>query len=69
MSQTPPTIPVTGYLRLPQILAIFPVGKSTWWAGCKTGRFPKPVKIGPRTTAWLAEDIIALLETFVKREP
>lgn len=49
-----------GLLRLKEILAPFgpiPASKSTWWAGVKTGRFPKPVKLGPRITAWRAEDI------------
>ena len=53
---------VIGFLRLPQILEIIPVSKSTWWQGCKDGRFPKPVKLGPTTTAWRAEDIAALIE-------
>ena len=48
-------------LRLPQGLNLIPVSRSAWWAGCKNGRYPKPVKIGPRTTAWRAEDIKALL--------
>ena len=48
-------------LRLPQVLNLVPVSRSAWWAGCKNGRYPKPVKIGPRTTAWRAEDIKALL--------
>lgn len=48
-------------LRLPQVLNLIPVSRSAWWAGCKDGRYPKPVKIGPRTTAWRAEDIKALL--------
>ncbi len=52
----------TGFLRLPQVLALIPFSKSTWWDGCRTGRFPKPVKLGPRTTAWRAEDILALVE-------
>ena len=51
-----------GFLRLPQVLDLVPVSKSTWWAGCKTGRFPKPIKLGQRTTAWKTEDIAALLE-------
>ena len=55
-------IPSTGFLRLPQVLAIIPISKSVWWEGCKTGRFPKPVKLGPRTTAWRAEDITALVK-------
>ena len=49
-------------LRLSQVLALIPVSRSTWWVGCKSGRFPKPVKLGPRTTAWRASDIHALLE-------
>ena len=56
------SIPATGFLRLPQVLHIVPVSKSAWWEGCKTGRFPKPVKLGPRTTAWKAEDITALVK-------
>ena len=54
--------PVIGFLRLSQILEIIPVSKSAWWQGCKDGRFPKPVKLGPKTTAWRAEDIAALIE-------
>jgi len=60
--------PQTGFLRLSSILAPkgpIPVGRSTWWAGVKTGRFPKPVKLGPRTTVWRVEDIQALIENGV----
>jgi len=51
-------------LRLPDVLALVPVGKSTWWQGVSDGRFPKPVKIGPRVTAWRAEDIRDLINRF-----
>lgn len=61
MSQNHPFIPSTGFLRLPQILAIIPISKSAWWEGCRTGRFPKPIKLGPRTTVWRAEDIAAFI--------
>jgi prophage regulatory protein len=65
-------LPETGYVRLPQIIgnpkanplipAVIPVSKSTWWAGVRSGRFPKPVKtLGPRITAWRVEDIRALI--------
>jgi predicted DNA-binding transcriptional regulator AlpA len=50
-------------MRIKQILSIFPVSSSTWWDGCKEGRFPKPIKLGPRTTVWKAEDIRAFMET------
>ena len=55
-------LPSVGYVRLPQILEIFPVSKSSWWEGCRSGVFPKPVKLGPRTSAWRVEDIRALME-------
>lgn len=56
------SLPETGFLRLPAILQIFPIGKSTWWQGVKDGRFPKPIKLGKRTTAWRVEDIKELIE-------
>jgi len=62
------SIPATGFLRLSQVLHFVPISKSAWWEGCKTGRFPKPVKLGPRTTAWRAEDIAALVKTLGSRE-
>jgi prophage regulatory protein len=64
MSQS---LPETGYVRLSQILQVFPVSPSTWWLGVKEGRYPQSVKLGPRTTAWRAEDIRELLERFEKR--
>ena len=54
----------TGFLRLTSILAPrgpIPVSKSTWWAGVKSGRFPKPMKLGPRITVWRVEDIRDLI--------
>ncbi len=51
-----------GYVRIAQILKVIPIGRSTWWQGVKDGRFPQPVKIGPRTTVWNVEDIRAVLE-------
>lgn len=62
---TSPEMPRTGFLRLPSIIkpdGPIPVSKSTWWAGVKDGRYPKPVKLGPRITAWRVEDIRKLIE-------
>ena len=50
------------FLRLPQVLELIPISKSAWWQGCKEGRFPKPIKLGPRTSAWRSSDIAALVE-------
>lgn len=65
------TLPETGYVRLPQIIgnpktgtpAIIPISRTTWLDGVKKGRFPKPVKLSERTTAWRVEDIRALIES------
>ena len=55
--------PEFGFLRLPQVLAVFPVSKSTWWAGVKSGRYPAPTRsLSRRITAWRIEDIRALCE-------
>ena len=72
MAYTNSQLPDTGFLRLSQIIGnprakppinpIYPVSKSTWWAGVKSGRFPKPVKLGPRITAWRVEDIRDLIQ-------
>lgn len=62
-NKTDYTLPETGLLRLPQVLSFIPIGKSSWWAGVKSGRYPKPVKLGARTTCWRAEDIRALLDS------
>ena len=64
----------TGFLRLPQIIgnpkatptipALIPVCSYTCWYRVKSGKYPKPVKIGVRTIAWRVEDINALMESF-----
>lgn len=43
-----------------QVPPIIPVGKSTWWEGVGSGRFPQPIRIG-RRTLWRVEDIRTLI--------
>ncbi len=60
-------IPEERLVRLRQIIgdkttpAIIPVSSSTWWAGVKSGLFPKPIKLGKRITVWKVSDILALV--------
>lgn len=54
-------------LRIKEVLKIIPVGKSTWWDGVKKGRFPKPIKLGARTTAWKYNDIRSLIKEFEEK--
>jgi predicted DNA-binding transcriptional regulator AlpA len=63
-----------GFLRICQIIGnpkanppiepLIPIGKSTWWLGVKSGKFPQPVKLGARTTAWRISDIQKLMDSF-----
>ena len=64
-------LPETGFLRLKQILGnkkanppippLIPVGKTSWWEGIRKGKFPKPIKLTKRITAWRVEDIRNLI--------
>jgi prophage regulatory protein len=56
-------LPETGYIRLPEVLAVYPLSKSTWWAGIRDDRYPAGVKLSERTTAWRVEDIRKLIES------
>jgi prophage regulatory protein len=49
-------------LRLSQVLELIPVSPATWWRGVKSGRYPKPIKLGPMITAWREQDVRALVE-------
>jgi len=49
-------------LRLPQVLELIPVSRSAWWNGVKSGRFPRPVKLGPRTTAWRKSEVLKVIK-------
>ena len=58
-------LPQTGFVKLQTILSVIPVSKSTWWAGVKTGKYPKSIKHGS-STFWKTEDINNLIESIAK---
>lgn len=71
-NKTQNSIPAEGFMRLAQIVGnpksdppvpgVIPVSKSSWWDGCRKGKYPKPIKLGPKTTVWRVEDIRALIQ-------
>ncbi|TCV75917.1 AlpA family phage regulatory protein [Neorhizobium sp. S3-V5DH] len=64
--------PKTGFVRLKQILGPhgpLPISRSGFWAGVKSGKFPRPRKISARVTVWRAEDIHALLAQIEQGQP
>jgi prophage regulatory protein len=62
-------LPDTGFVRLRQIIgdkkagipALIPVGRTTWWNGVRSGRYPAGVKMSTRMTVWRVEEIKALI--------
>ena len=50
------------FLRIKQICPdLLPISKASFWAGVKTGRYPAPQKLGPRTTVWKESDIMRII--------
>lgn len=56
-------LPETGFVRLPSILAIFPISRSGLYNKVRAGEFPEPTKLGPRTSVW---DVSAVREALAK---
>jgi prophage regulatory protein len=49
--------PSVGYLRLKDLVKRVPVAKSTIWLWVSDGKFPAPVKLSNRVTAWPLDSI------------
>ena len=46
-------LPDSGFIRQAQLIpSVVPFNSATLWRKCKTGQFPKPVKLSERVTAW-----------------
>lgn len=62
-------LPAAGFIRQAQLIGdpkadppvhgIVPVGSSTLWRWVAAGKFPAPVKLSERVTAWRAADVQA----------
>lgn len=57
-----PSVPLCGFLRQAQVLALVPVSKSTLWRRVQAGSFPAPLKLSERVTVWRAEDVQAWIQ-------
>ena len=47
----------------PNIPAIVPFSSATLWRSVKAGKFPPPVKLSDRVTAWRVEDVRAWMKS------
>jgi predicted DNA-binding transcriptional regulator AlpA len=64
-------LPEAGFLRIWQIVgnkktntpALIPISRTSFLNGVKSGKYPKPVKLGERTIAWRVQDILDLINS------
>lgn len=63
MSKTETAAPSPAFklYREKQLLTLLPFSKTTLWKMVREGKFPKPVKLSPRVTAWRESDVQAHL--------
>lgn len=52
-----------GFIRLPRVVALTGLSKSTVWDRSRLGTFPAPVKIGEHATAWKKAEVLAWMES------
>ena len=52
----------TNILRKHAVLKKISVSSATLWRLCKSGNFPKPIKIGENSVGWLEEEIFEWLD-------
>jgi len=55
------SLPDEGFVLEKTVLALYPVGRTTWWQGVRDGRFPKPCRLSARRVGWRVSDIRRLL--------
>lgn len=46
-----------------------PIGRSTFYERIKQGKFPQPVKLGPRISRWRADELDAALDRMANERP
>ncbi len=56
-AENPSRIEDFALLRLPQVLKLIPVSRSSWLAGVASGIYPAPKKLGARAVAWTSQSI------------
>jgi prophage regulatory protein len=49
-------------VRLNEVLTLLPISPASWWNGVRAGKYPRGIKLGPKTTCWRLSEITALAE-------
>jgi prophage regulatory protein len=61
ITYTPSPLPAEGYVRLPSVLAVLGISKTSFNNGVKTGKYPSGKLISPRCRVWEVSSIRGLL--------
>lgn len=62
MNNPRPQLPEIGFIKIKDVLKLIPMSKTMFWENINKGRFPRPIKLGMRASAWRVEDIRNLIE-------
>ena len=57
-------LPPQGMSRASKILPLLPFGSTELWKRVESGDFPKPVKLGPKCTAWRNADVLGWIASW-----
>lgn len=61
MSSTTTTFPIDRIARLPEVMQILGLRRSSIFNGVAEGRIPRPVRIGARAVGWRVSELQAHL--------
>jgi prophage regulatory protein len=57
----PAPLPDEGFVRLPSVLSVLGISKSSFYAGIKSGKFPKGKLLSERCRVWPVSEVRNLL--------
>jgi len=63
ITYTPAPLPAEGVVRLPSVLAVLGISKSSFYEGIKTGKYPPGKLLSQRCRVWSAAQIRVLLSS------
>ncbi|MGE0623179.1 MAG: helix-turn-helix transcriptional regulator [Pseudomonadales bacterium] len=64
---TPESSATSRFLRLPAVVEITGVSPATIYRWARQGYFPRPVRLGPRLSAWPADEVRAWQRSLIAR--
>ena len=50
------------FLKLPQVMSVTSMSRSSIYLAISTGKFPKQISLGARSVAWVESDILSWME-------